>query len=642
MKSADVPSYNIVIGYHRDDFVIKSIDGNDEQEKLTPIHLGRSCGMAPCCDGLLGSREYHHLLSSMDGDTAAGEGYDISFKNRDYKELTATYLAYKNYGSFGNPDYIGIFQYKRYLALGDASDPRPEIYVKDWHGFVRRAYPKMRMALGSLSKEYDIYAPRLRNFDMLLGEYWRNLLGRDNWDGLTRLLHSMHPEYKAIYEECTESKQAACSTLLLCRKEVFFEYCDFIFPLLEAHEAICSPSPQLHAWIGDWLTHLFIRYKEMNGARVRRVPVAFIRNTYRPCNKPLSRWVDRSSDILRTVCSIPLCFFRFGRIRRSLRILWSCHNEIRQMIRINYLAGKTRFLHNTSRTTWGGVQRKILRLPMPSRKGCISPELNNTGLGNVLFCIAAAYAHALRHGLCCRVPWNVDFVHVQLRHFLKAGDRLPATFCGLLEKIVYKQKKFSYSPIPSEVKRGALAGLFQSFQYFHDKEEFIRQIYAPFIAPREEGTVGVQMRYGDYLNRDLRGTFISPSIDFIREAFLSVSPHIRKVVIFSNDEELAEYVIRQALGENLSKYTLEIDRSSSMQALRRLTAMEELILSASTFAWWGAYLGQQKKVIIPQDWFKVHNGFFDSTEGLYLPHWKRIPPHDPPSIHAPHRLPLIS
>ena len=54
------------------------------------------------------------------------------------------------------------------------------------------------------------------------------------------------------------------------------------------------------------------------------------------------------------------------------------------------------------------------------------------------------------------------------------------------------------------------------------------------------------------------------------------------------------------------RFALEIDRGAPCESLRRMTAMEELVMSCSSFSWWGAWLdnGKDKLVIAPEKWMK--------------------------------------
>lgn len=244
---------------------------------------------------------------------------------------------------------------------------------------------------------------------------------------------------------------------------------------------------------------------------------------------------------------------------------------------------------------------------------CLIP---GTRLGNVMFAVAAAYAHARRTGVSCRVPWDFNESSRLLREFL--GDSaLPPTPEGQNEQPAYQEPRFSYSPIPASVTQGGLRGYFQSARYLEGEEEAVRTLFAPFIAPRQQGTAGVHIRLGDY--KALAHKYRVLDRDFINKAFGRISPHINRLVLFSDEPSEALPLLADVLSKR--PMSVEIDSHSPCEAIRRMTSMEELILSCSSFSWWGAYLGRQQTVVIPGNWF---TGQIDDYQDVYLPHWIQL------------------
>lgn len=247
----------------------------------------------------------------------------------------------------------------------------------------------------------------------------------------------------------------------------------------------------------------------------------------------------------------------------------------------------------------------------------ISPcFLPGTRLGNIMFTLAAACAHALRVGVGCHVPWNYNDSSLMLRSRLGAWV-LPSTPCGVNEPPAWREPSFSYHPIPLDIREGGLRGYFQSARYFEDQEPFIRSLFAPFIAKKEPGTLGVHIRLGDY--RQLRGKHRVLDRDFLQRAFAHISSEVNRLILFSDEPE--EALAMLAGLPEFSRFSMEADRHSLCEALRRMTAMEELIISCSSFSWWGAWLGDTRRVIVPRNWF---TGVIKDYRDIYLPHWIKL------------------
>lgn len=237
-------------------------------------------------------------------------------------------------------------------------------------------------------------------------------------------------------------------------------------------------------------------------------------------------------------------------------------------------------------------------------------------LGNVMFALAAAYAHALRVGVACHVPWDFNHVTRSLRYFL-GEDALPSTLGGLNEPEAYRERDFSYAPIPIHIQHGSLLGYFQSAKYFNDQEEHIRNLFAPLTASRQENTLGVHIRLGDYKRLQHKHRLVDA--DFLQRAFSYISPEIGRLVIFSDEPDAALSLLKAI--PDADHFTIEVDNSSPCDALRLMSSMQELIMSCSSFSWWAAYLGKIERVVVPCNWFV---GEINDYQDVYLSHWIQL------------------
>lgn len=236
--------------------------------------------------------------------------------------------------------------------------------------------------------------------------------------------------------------------------------------------------------------------------------------------------------------------------------------------------------------------------------------------GNHLFQIAAAYAHALRTGVECRIPWRHGSETWELMTYL--GEA--CTLCpdgGYTDPVTYREPAFSYRPIPHTVRRGALRGYFQSERYFNDVAEEVRSLFAPLISPVQEGYAGVHIRMGDYL--DHADMYRTPDVPFLDEALRRLSNNIRKLVIFSDSPDLARKLMERV--PEAKRFEIIMDTHETLDALRELTSMQELVLSCSSFSWWGGWLGGQQRVFIQKQWFA---GKIEDEQDIFCPQWIKL------------------
>ncbi len=249
--------------------------------------------------------------------------------------------------------------------------------------------------------------------------------------------------------------------------------------------------------------------------------------------------------------------------------------------------------------------------------GCVAPFFTDcTRTGNHLFQIAAIYAHALRHGLECRIPWKRREETVRLRAWL--GDSCACCPEGGYEfPVVYKEPCFSYRAIPGMIRKGAIEGYFQSEKYFEEYGNEIRSLFGNLIAPTREGTAGVHLRMGDYLH--LTSLYHTPDVPFLNEALARLSGNISKLVIFSDSPKRARKLMDNV--PEARRFEIVMDEHETLGALRELTSMQELVLSCSSFSWWGAYLGDQDKVFIQKEWFV---GKIKDYQDVYREKWIKI------------------
>lgn len=244
-------------------------------------------------------------------------------------------------------------------------------------------------------------------------------------------------------------------------------------------------------------------------------------------------------------------------------------------------------------------------------------------LGNNLFQTATTISTAKQLGTDFILPTNTSVGHVGtppvdldiFNYDYKRGT-IPCQF-------EYREPRFEYDQI-QVADNTRLYGFFQSYKYFdHIREELINTYFSPSQQIQEglskynvsSNSLGISVRRGDYLL--FQDNHCVLSTDYYQDALNKYfQNNIDQVYIFSDDLDWC----RTVFGPD----AIYVEDSIGVQ-LFLMTRMKNLILSNSTFAWWGAYLNQNNGLIItPTPWFGPNN-FDKDTQGLYCNGWTPLP-----------------
>ena len=276
------PSLKILVCYHKPATLV-------ENEIFVPIHVGRA-QTAFGKDGTIDAGERQWLYDHMIGDDT---GENISDKTLIYSELTALYWAWKNYDKLGNPDYIGLMHYRRFLIFHpekSTSDDwwkkfggfRPDILTEE----IINKYLSSDYIRRDIEK-YDIYLyerPSTKDPKVTEGE---NRASR--WACELRLsLDCMKEEYPELYETAQEYLSRTVGNrcnLMVMRREAFFEYCEFIFEFLGKLEnriaqllKYCWTRNRILGLVAEWTLGIWALHQSKGKYKVKGLPEIFVKD----------------------------------------------------------------------------------------------------------------------------------------------------------------------------------------------------------------------------------------------------------------------------------------------------------------------------------------------------------------------------
>ncbi len=266
------------------------------------------------------------------------------------------------------------------------------------------------------------------------------------------------------------------------------------------------------------------------------------------------------------------------------------------------------------------------------------------GLGNQMFQVAAAAAHAKTHGCQLLIKKTKDYndgramywdsALIAWRPFLV--DRLPASY------ITWKQpgngaQTWDSPPIPDGPLR--LHGYFQSSKYFRGHESYIRDLMRPSASTLhsiqstykslleiKDSVVVVHARRGDYCRDAGMRAFHGPlSVDYyirtIRD-MTRIVPDAHFLFVCESPDFWRSEVLSELGSEITSENYTILEEGDEIITLALLQQFKNFIIANSTFSWWAAWLAAAEHVFAPRAWWgpaglKEWHDIYESDWVLY-------------------------
>ena len=250
------------------------------------------------------------------------------------------------------------------------------------------------------------------------------------------------------------------------------------------------------------------------------------------------------------------------------------------------------------------------------------------GLGNQMFQIATAYAHALRN----KFPCGFDLYNNNLPLQGNPAYNYKSTLYGTLSKITladynlepYPEHTGEYRQIPAK-DNIILKGYFQSYKYFDDFRDEILELFLNDEARYStlmrlninfsvelHDSVSVHIRRGDYLK--FPNNHPIPDMAYYIDALLQIKKEadVRCILVFSDDIKWC----KEHFNAPQARF---IEGLPDCEDMLLMSLCNHNILANSSFSWWGAYLNQnpQKIVYAPKKWFGT--AVKHSWSDIYLP-----------------------
>lgn len=185
---------------------------------------------------------------------------------------------------------------------------------------------------------------------------------------------------------------------------------------------------------------------------------------------------------------------------------------------------------------------------------------------------------------------------------------------------------FNYHEIPNQNQNVTLHGFWQSWRYFENAEEEVKQAFKLKEYPELKGYVSIHVRRGDYVQ--YADSFPPVTVNYIDHAIYHVEESLGvgepKLIFFSDDINWCREFFGRYERVEFAEGNDEITDLSMM------ASCSHHIIANSTFSWWGAYLGHNpdKIVVSPSHkrgcWFGHSSGVQTDCIDLLPPSWQQI------------------
>lgn len=236
----------------------------------------------------------------------------------------------------------------------------------------------------------------------------------------------------------------------------------------------------------------------------------------------------------------------------------------------------------------------------------IVPRLKG-GLANQLFSIAAGYSKSIDLKTNFAINYNLPhaggqgkppiFYKDTLYQKIESTNEVPTT--------TFNEPSWSYSPIPNNPDM-LIDGYFQSGKHFSSNKEHVKNLFTfpdeikqkidKALAKLSKPITGIHVRLGDYLLPGYVTTHLTCQREYFLNALKKIDNNSTLIVTTDDIESYNRYIsLPNAIISN---------SKSEIEDLYLLSQCDNIIMSNSSFSWWGVFLGKQKNVVCtPDKWF---------------------------------------
>lgn len=179
-------------------------------------------------------------------------GDNIAHKNKNYCELTALYWIWKNDDS----DIVGLCHYRRFFVKNG-------IFIGEHFLLNGNQIEKI------LSQYGAIVTDKIR-WNCSVRESYSNGEGKDkDFLNVKKIIERDYPEFLPAFNKIANGNCASYCNMIITKKEILDEYCEWLFDILEKMEDITDLSgytaqqARIYGYLSEILLNVWLEYKQI-------------------------------------------------------------------------------------------------------------------------------------------------------------------------------------------------------------------------------------------------------------------------------------------------------------------------------------------------------------------------------------------
>ncbi|MFI3300970.1 MAG: DUF4422 domain-containing protein [Candidatus Gastranaerophilales bacterium] len=269
----------IFISYKNKNELLKS-------DILVPIQTGRA----------ISDEVFDHMIGDDTGD-------NISERNPRYNELTAQYWVWKHYQEIGNPDYVGFMHYRRQFIFDKELKhtqytwvPKSkQYYVNSIYDGYEKHFSKEKImykfADGTDCITYKKFNIRPRFVGHNMEEYFVKGLEQQKIETFRifeQIIKEYYKDYIDTFDEFKKGHHMYYCNSFVMKKELFFEYNEFLFGILAKVDELINSSDfnekenRFLGFLGEYIFTIFMFQKLKNQSfKLKELPGTFVSDYYK-------------------------------------------------------------------------------------------------------------------------------------------------------------------------------------------------------------------------------------------------------------------------------------------------------------------------------------------------------------------------